>query len=86
MPAYATFEAEHRFSELLDRAERGEEVVITRDGKAVAKLVAQGEETRVAERNHAAHERLRKTREMLKASGVTFTQEEIRELRDEGRM
>ena len=86
MPAYATFEAEHRFSELLDRAERGEEVVITRDGKAVAKLVAQNDETAEQERVRAAREHLRQTREMLKASGVTFTQEEIRELRDEGRM
>ena len=33
------FEAKTRFGELLDRVERGEEVVITRHNKAVAKLV-----------------------------------------------
>ncbi len=34
-----TFEAKNRLSELLDMAERGHEVVITRRGVAVAKLV-----------------------------------------------
>ena len=33
------FDAKNRLSELVDRAERGEEIVITRRGKAVAKLV-----------------------------------------------
>lgn len=35
-----TFEAKNRFSELLDRVEKGEEVTITRHGKPVARLVA----------------------------------------------
>jgi prevent-host-death family protein len=34
------FEAKTKLSELLDRVERGEEVLITRHGKEVAKLVA----------------------------------------------
>jgi prevent-host-death family protein len=33
------FEAKTHFSSLLGRAERGEEIVITRRGKAVAKIV-----------------------------------------------
>lgn len=33
------FEAKTHFSALLERAERGEEIVITRRGKAVAKIV-----------------------------------------------
>jgi prevent-host-death family protein len=33
------FEAKTKLSELLDRVERGEEVVITRHGKPVARLV-----------------------------------------------
>jgi prevent-host-death family protein len=32
-------EARQRFSELLDRVEQGEEVVVTRHGNAIAKLV-----------------------------------------------
>lgn len=35
MPAYGIAEARDRLSELLARAERGEEVVITRNGKPV---------------------------------------------------
>ena len=35
----ATFDAKNRLSELLDKVERGEEVVITRRGKAVARLI-----------------------------------------------
>jgi prevent-host-death family protein len=38
MAEIGTFEAKNRFSELLDRVERGEHVVITRRGKPVAKL------------------------------------------------
>lgn len=33
-------EARQRFSELLDRAERGEEILITRRGQTVVRLVA----------------------------------------------
>lgn len=36
---FATAEAKARFSELLDRAEAGEELTIHRHGKPVAKLV-----------------------------------------------
>lgn len=40
METIAAFEAKTHFSALLDRVEGGEEIVITRHGKAVAKLVA----------------------------------------------
>ena len=85
MPTYGAFEAKNKFSELLDRAERGEEVVITRHGKTVAKLVASRDETAERERVKNAEEHLRKTHDMLKARGVSFTLEETLELRDEGR-
>jgi len=35
-----SFEAKNKLSALLERAERGEEIVITRRGRPVAKLVA----------------------------------------------
>jgi prevent-host-death family protein len=39
MPEIGAFEAKNRLGALLDRVERGEEIVITRRGKPVAKLV-----------------------------------------------
>jgi prevent-host-death family protein len=39
MREVGAFEAKNKFGHLLDEAERGEEILITRRGKAVAKLV-----------------------------------------------
>ena len=58
MDEIGLFEAKNKLSELVDRAERGEEVVITRRGKAVAKLVPAGELSR--ERSRHAAQRIRK--------------------------
>jgi prevent-host-death family protein len=40
MITVGAFEAKTKLSELLDRVERGEEVLITRHGKPVARLIA----------------------------------------------
>ncbi len=40
MQEIGAFEAKNKLGSLLDRVERGEEIVITRHGKAVARLVA----------------------------------------------
>jgi len=42
MAAVTAFEAKTRFGELLDRVSRGEEIVITRHKKPVARLVPEG--------------------------------------------
>lgn len=42
MREVGAFEAKNRFSALLDQVERGSEIVITRRGRAVAKLVPTG--------------------------------------------
>jgi prevent-host-death family protein len=42
MATVTAFEAKTRFGELLDRVAKGEEVVITRHDKAVARLVPEG--------------------------------------------
>lgn len=42
MAKVTAFEAKTRFGELLDRVARGEEVVITRHDKPVARLVPEG--------------------------------------------
>jgi prevent-host-death family protein len=39
MPEIGAFEAQNQFGHLLDQVERGEEILITRRGNAVAKLV-----------------------------------------------
>lgn len=40
MPVVAAFEAKTHFSQLLDQVQRGEEIIITRHGEPVAKLVS----------------------------------------------
>lgn len=42
MAKVSAFEAKTRFGELLDRVSKGEEIVITRYGKPVARLVPEG--------------------------------------------
>jgi prevent-host-death family protein len=42
MATVTAFEAKTRFGELLDRVARGEEVVITRHDKPVARLIPEG--------------------------------------------
>ena len=55
MASIGLFEAKTHLSELIARAERGEEVIITRHNKPVAKLVPIGREAaRGAERRQAA--------------------------------
>ena len=59
MDEIGLFEAKNKLSELVDRAERGEEIVITRRGKAVAKLAPAGEPSR-EQRSRRAAQRIRK--------------------------
>jgi prevent-host-death family protein len=84
MRTVGAFEAKNKFSELLDEVERGGEVVITRHGKPVARLVT-SELGREEERKREALETLRETRRRLAAEGVSFSLEEILALRNEGR-
>jgi prevent-host-death family protein len=76
------FEAKNRLSSLLERAERGEEIVITRRGKPVARLVPVRES---ADRDKArqAAEGIRKLARELKLG--RFDWEEWKKYRDEGR-
>jgi prevent-host-death family protein len=74
-----TYEAKARLSELIDMAESGETVVITRHGKPVVRLVAEEEARRA------------KAREIFdwmfaeRAKRPSVSVEEILEMRDEGR-
>lgn len=78
MVTVGAFEARTHLSALLDRVAAGEEVVITKHGKPVARLVAarQIERTRVNE----AFEKLIALRKRTTLGGLSWE-----ELRDQGR-
>lgn len=78
MITVGAFEAKTHLSTLLDRVEAGEEVVITRHGKAVARLVGEV---------HAANAQYKETAAKLKAlrRGTTLGGISWKTLRDEGR-
>jgi prevent-host-death family protein len=84
MITVGAFEAKTKLSELLDRVERGEEVVITRHGKAVARLIEISSEDKSA-RAKAALARFDAVRERLRRQGVSFSFEDVVSARDEGR-
>ena len=85
MPASITaFEAKTRFGELLDRVERGEEVVISRRDKPLARIVPEGR-PRLQE-VAAAVERLRALRADLSAQGIEpLTAAELLDAKNDGR-
>lgn len=76
------FEAKNTLGSLLDRVENGEEIVITRHGKPVARLVPNN--LRIGRKQaRAALDRIRERARRL-GSGK-FDWEEVKALRDEGR-
>ena len=81
MTEVGTFEAKNKLSELLARAERGEEIVITRRGQPVAKLVPVNALSD-RERARLAAQRIR---DRAINFGGPFNWEEWKKYRDEGR-
>jgi len=76
-----SFEAKTHFSELLERAEHGEEIVITRRGKPVARLVPMAEPKRKDVR-----EILERMRKRAKTTGIKrFDWKEWKKYVNEGR-
>lgn len=80
-----SFEAKTHLAALIDRAAAGEEVIITRRGKPVARLVAM--EGEAVEDEAAAEQRAEDIVARMKelSKGVRLDGLTIRELRDEGR-
>ena len=78
MREIGAFEAKTHLSELLDRVEAGEELVIARRGRPVAKLIPISDERQ--KRAGIAVKRLRELRR-----GATLGDIDWRELRDTGR-
>jgi len=79
------FEAKNTFGTLLDRVETGEEIVITRHGRAVARLVPNA--PRIDQNKvQAAFDRIReRARELQRAKPERFDWQVLKRLRDEGR-
>ena len=82
MQEVGAFEAKNTLGSLLDRVERGEEIVITRHGKPVARLVASATRVDRARAKEAA-ERIRSRAERL--SSERFDWRALKADRDEGR-
>ncbi len=80
MREIGAFEAKNTLGSLLDLVQQGEEVVITRHGKPVARLVRETKRADALERGQRAVERLTQL-----SKGVTLGGLSIRELIDEGR-
>jgi antitoxin (DNA-binding transcriptional repressor) of toxin-antitoxin stability system len=82
MRQVGAFEAKNTFGSLLDLVEQGEEVVITRHGKPVARMVR--EATQADPR--PALDALRRIRNRIKtADAARFEWEQWKRFRDEGR-
>ena len=82
MDEIGAFDAKNKLSALLDKVERGEEIVITRRGRPVAKLVplARGHDV---ERARAAMRRIRTLAQEMKLG--PFDWNEWKKYRDQGR-
>ncbi len=82
MQVFGAFEAKNRLGHLLDLVEQGEDVVITRHGHEVARLVPPAPK----HDKEAARAALARIRARAEQEGnAPLTLEEIRSLRDEGR-
>lgn len=82
MQEIGAFEAKNTFGALLNRVERGEEIIISRRGKPVARLVPSGIGTDLAAARAAAAS-LRTLAGEIQGSPMAW--EELKAYRDEGR-
>jgi prevent-host-death family protein len=82
MDEIGAFDAKNKFSALLDKVERGEEITITRRGKVVAKLVP----AKVGHDREKARQAIRGIRKLAKEMNLgPFNWDEWKKYRDQGR-
>jgi prevent-host-death family protein len=82
----SAFEAKTRFGELLERVTRGEEIVITRHDKAVARIVPEGAQRLEDVRRAVGGLRELQRRIALRSKGkVSLSNREVRLAIEEGR-
>ena len=84
MSKVTAFEAKTRFGELLDRVSRGDEVVITRHDKVVARLVPEGPR-RLDEVRRAVEGLLELQDRIRRRSRARLSDREVRSAIEEGR-
>lgn len=84
MSKVTAFEAKTRFGELLERVSRGEEVVITRHDKVVARLVPEGQRRRDEVRD-AVSGLLELQDRIRRRSRARLSDREVRSAIEEGR-
>ncbi len=85
MARVTALEAKTRFGELLDRVARGEEVVITRHERPVARIIPEGRPA-LSEVRQAANELQALRQEMAQRRGYKpLSDKEIRHAIEEGR-
>jgi prevent-host-death family protein len=85
MATVTAFEAKTRFGDLLDRVSRGEEIVITRHDKPVARLVPEG--AKRAEEVRQSVEGLRALqRQIRQKSKARLTTRDVRAAIEYGRL
>jgi prevent-host-death family protein len=82
MKEIGAFEAKNTLGALLDRVQRGEEIIITRHGKPVARLVPNSERI---DRSQARATLQRIRDRALRLQSVKFDWESVKSDRDQGR-
>jgi prevent-host-death family protein len=86
MREIGAFEAKNTLGTLLDRVENGEEIVITRHGKAVARLVPNTRRIDQAQAQTAFARMRERARRLHKGkTSAPFDWAALKKLRDEGR-
>jgi prevent-host-death family protein len=85
MAKVTAFEAKTRFGELLERVAKGEEVVITRHDKPVARLIPEGA-TRLDEVRRSVQGLRDLQQQIRRRSRAKLSDREVRAAIDEGRL
>lgn len=87
MPTVTAFEAKTRFGEILERVARGEEIVITRHDKPVARIIPEGRRSlEDARRAVAGLSALRVQIERRTRGRSKVTEADVRAAIDDGRL
>jgi prevent-host-death family protein len=87
MTTVTALEAKNRFGKLLERVRRGEEIVITRHDKPVARMVPEGGRRLSTVRQAVAE--LRQLQEQIRARGkgkLSLSDADVRSAIEEGRL
>lgn len=85
MRSVGLFEAKNKLSELVEAARRGEEIVLTKRGKPVARLIAAAANAQDGAAAEAAFARIEARREARARAGMGMKPGEILKLIREGR-